>query len=90
VALEQAPPPQKHTQTRWHKHVGPPPIACFALHFLTSCLQFQPESINTVYDFAKFHFDCGNYEFAAELLYHFRVLVRVFLMMSSICSEMNA
>ncbi len=39
-------------------------------------LQFQPEMIDTLYRFAKFQYECGNYSGAAEYLYFVRVLVR--------------
>ena len=31
--------------------------------------------LQNLYDFAKFQYNCGNYSGAAEMLYHFRILV---------------
>jgi len=31
--------------------------------------------LQTLYDHAKFQYNCGNYSGAAEMLYHFRILV---------------
>jgi len=38
-------------------------------------LQFKMEMIDTLYRFAKFQFECGNYSGSAEYLYIVRVLV---------------
>eukprot|EP01135_Chromosphaera_perkinsii_P006531 Nk52_evm3s539 gene=Nk52_evmTU3s539 len=35
---------------------------------------FKPEMLDTLFDYAKFQFDCGNYSGAAEYLCHFRIL----------------
>lgn len=43
-----------------------------ALIFL---LQFRQEYLDTLYRYAKFQYECGNYSGAAEYLYFFRVLV---------------
>merc|ERR1719244_231742 len=36
--------------------------------------KFKPEYLNTLYDYAKFQYECGNYSAAAEYLYFVRVL----------------
>ena len=41
---------------------------------LTHFLQIFLESIDALYRFAKFQFECGNYSAAADYLYHFRTL----------------
>lgn len=38
-------------------------------------LQFRQEYLDTLYRYAKFQYECGNYSGAAEYLYFFRVLV---------------
>jgi translation initiation factor 3 subunit E len=38
-------------------------------------IQLQPESINTLFDYAKFQYECGNYKLACEYLHNYRVLV---------------
>lgn len=43
-----------------------------ALVFL---LKFRQEYLDTLYRYAKFQYECGNYSGAAEYLYFFRVLV---------------
>lgn len=40
-------------------------------------LQFRQEYLDTLYRYAKFQYECGNYSGAAEYLYFFRVLVSV-------------
>ena len=42
------------------------------------CFQFKEGMIDTLYRFAKFQYECGNYSGAAEYLYFVRVLVRIF------------
>lgn len=37
--------------------------------------QFKMEMLDTLYRFAKFQFECGNYSGSAEYLYIIRVLV---------------
>jgi translation initiation factor 3 subunit E len=37
--------------------------------------EFQAEMLDTLYDYAKFQYECGNYSGAAEYLYFHRVLV---------------
>lgn len=37
--------------------------------------QFRQEYLDTLYRYAKFQYECGNYSGAAEYLYFFRVLV---------------
>ena len=37
--------------------------------------QFQPEMIDTLYKFAKFQYEVGDYSGAAEYLYFVRVMV---------------
>jgi len=34
-----------------------------------------PEMIQTLYKFGQFQYSCGNYGGAADMLYHYRVLV---------------
>lgn len=43
---------------------------CWLLFF-----QFRQEYLDTLYRYAKFQYECGNYSGAAEYLYFFRVLV---------------
>jgi len=43
--------------------------------FLAKSYDFRPEMLDTLYKFAKFHYECGNYSGAAEYLYFVRVLV---------------
>lgn len=35
----------------------------------------KPEMLDTLYKYAKFQYECGNYSGAAEYLYFYRVLV---------------
>jgi translation initiation factor 3 subunit E len=43
-----------------------------------SCLfQFEASMVDTLYTYAKFQYECGNYSGAAEYLYFVRVLVSV-------------
>ncbi|XP_004349023.1 eukaryotic translation initiation factor 3 subunit E [Capsaspora owczarzaki ATCC 30864] len=44
------------------------------LQYLQQHHQFQPEMLDTLYEYAKFQFDCGNYTGAADYLYHFNLL----------------
>ncbi|KXN67320.1 eukaryotic translation initiation factor 3, subunit E [Conidiobolus coronatus NRRL 28638] len=44
------------------------------IQYLKENFGFDPESINILYQYGKFQFDCGNYGTAADMLYHFRVL----------------
>lgn len=37
--------------------------------------QLTEEKINLLYEFGQFEFDCGSYGSAADMLYHFSVLV---------------
>ena len=53
-----------------HKH--------FVSHFVLVCLQIKPEMLDTLYKYAKFQYECGNYSGAAEYLYFYRVLVSTF------------
>lgn len=46
----------------------------FNLLFLFSS-KFRQEYLDTLYRYAKFQYECGNYSGAAEYLYFFRVLV---------------
>ena len=46
--------------------------------------QFQGEMLDTLYRFAKFQYDCGNYSGAAEYLYFARVLVSLCRLVSSL------
>merc|ERR1712241_44820 len=41
---------------------------------LTKTYGFQPEDVDTLYKYAKFQYECGNYSGAAEYLYFHRVL----------------
>ena len=38
-------------------------------------LQFELEMLDTLYTFAKFQYECGNYSAAADYLYLYRGLV---------------
>lgn len=42
---------------------------------LSGYQQFTEEKIDLLYEFGQFEFDCGSYGGAADMLYHFRVLV---------------
>lgn len=44
--------------------------AIFSYH-----LQFKQEMVDTLYNYAKFQYECGNYSGTAEYLYFVRVLV---------------
>ncbi|KAI9091485.1 eIF3 subunit 6 N terminal domain-containing protein [Phlyctochytrium arcticum] len=44
------------------------------IQFLTENYNFKPEMLNTLYEFALYNYDIGNYTSAAEMLYHFRIL----------------
>lgn len=44
------------------------------IQFLKENFNFKPEMLETLYNFAKFQYNCGNYSGAAEMLYHFRIL----------------
>lgn len=46
----------------------------FTLHHLQEAHEVTPESLDALYKYAKFQFDCGNYAGAAEYLFHFRAL----------------
>lgn len=46
----------------------------FNMQTLEERYDVTPESLDALYRFAKFQFDCGNYTGAAEYLYHFRTL----------------
>lgn len=54
-----------------------------ALGFL---LKFRQQYLDTLYRYAKFQYECGNYSGAAEYLYFFRVLVSLPLL--SLCTLM--
>jgi len=43
--------------------------------FLQKQFDFRPEMVNTLYRYAKFQYECGNYSGAAEYLYFVRVLL---------------
>lgn len=45
------------------------------MSMLSCFLQFRQEYLDTLYRYAKFQYECGNYSGAAEYLYFFRVLV---------------
>lgn len=42
--------------------------------YLSTNYQFEPQMLDTLFECAKFHFDIGSYQGAAEYLNHFRVL----------------
>ena len=42
---------------------------------MTFALQFTAEMVDSLYDCAKFRYECGNYSEAAEYLYFYRLLV---------------
>lgn len=44
------------------------------LQFLANDFQIGPEHVEALYQYAKFQFDCGNYQTAAELLQPYRIL----------------
>ncbi|KAI8140871.1 eIF3 subunit 6 N terminal domain-containing protein [Fennellomyces sp. T-0311] len=44
------------------------------LQFLKDNYNFTEETIDILYEFGQFEFDCGSYDGAADMLYHFRVL----------------
>ncbi|KAI8587958.1 eIF3 subunit 6 N terminal domain-containing protein [Geranomyces variabilis] len=44
------------------------------IQFLTENYNFKPEMLNSLYDFALCNYATGNYEPAAVMLYHFRIL----------------
>jgi translation initiation factor 3 subunit E len=46
----------------------------FTAQHLEENYQVTPESVEALYRFAKFQFDCGNYSGAAEYLFHYRAL----------------
>ncbi|EEC81741.1 hypothetical protein OsI_25391 [Oryza sativa Indica Group] len=46
----------------------------YNLHMLQDRFQIGPEQIETLYQYAKFQFDCGNYSDAAVYLYQYRAL----------------
>ena len=52
-------------------------MSCFITYesFCFICLQIEPEMLDTLYKYAKFQYECGNYSGAAEYLYFYRVLV---------------
>lgn len=49
----------------------------FQSHSLTCYPQFRPEMLDTLYSFAKFQYECGNYSGAADYLYLHRGLVPI-------------
>ncbi|KAI7900906.1 eIF3 subunit 6 N terminal domain-containing protein [Cokeromyces recurvatus] len=44
------------------------------LQYLKDNYQFTEESINILYEFGQFQYNCGDYGAAADYLYHYRVL----------------
>eukprot|EP00744_Colponema_vietnamica_P000908 GILI01001566.1.p1 GENE.GILI01001566.1~~GILI01001566.1.p1 ORF type:complete len:448 (+),score=176.44 GILI01001566.1:89-1432(+) len=46
----------------------------FNLSYLAENFQITPEMVDSLYHYARFQFDCGNYLGAAECLYNFRAL----------------
>lgn len=55
-----------------------------SLRYWYSCIvflfKFRQEYLDTLYRYAKFQYECGNYSGAAEYLYFFRVLVSLQLL----------
>jgi len=45
------------------------------LEFLTQTTDFHPDMLETLYSYAKFNYECGNYEAAREYLHFYRMLV---------------
>merc|ERR1712018_1048721 len=43
---------------------------------LSKTYGFQPEMVDTLYKYAKFQYECGNYSGASEYLYFHRILVQ--------------
>lgn len=52
-------------------------MSCFLTYesFCFISFQIEPEMLDTLYKYAKFQYECGNYSGAAEYLYFYRVLV---------------
>jgi len=46
----------------------------FNLQYLKENHNFDPAWLDSLYKYAKFQFDCGDYAGASEMLYHFRIL----------------
>jgi len=46
----------------------------FTLQYLQEKYEITPESLDALYRYAKFQFECGNYSAAAEYLLHYRSL----------------
>ena len=59
-------------------------ILCDVEVFLFLFLKFRQEYLDTLYRYAKFQYECGNYSGAAEYLYFFRVLVSFQLLLTHI------
>lgn len=51
--------------------INPPPY----MFANVSCIQITDNQILSLYDYGQLQFNCGNYGGAADMLYHFRVLV---------------
>lgn len=51
--------------------------------------QFRQEYLDTLYRYAKFQYECGNYSGAAEYLYFFRVLVSLVPLISVYSYEIS-
>ena len=63
---------------------------CQIWFYIFVFVQFRPEMIDTLYRYAKFQYECGNYSGAAEYLYFVRVLVSgLCLVTSRICGRGN-
>lgn len=43
--------------------------------FPPTFLQFKPEMLSKLYELAQFQYACGDYAGAADMLYHYRILV---------------
>lgn len=72
----------------------PSPFSFLHVSTLALVLQFRQEYLDTLYRYAKFQYECGNYSGAAEYLYFFRVLVSptspVFTLELLLMSENNS
>ena len=47
---------------------------CFNIAYLQQQLNITPQHVDTLYKYAKFVFECGDYRLAADLLMHYRTL----------------
>lgn len=60
--------------------------------YVVFLLKFRQEYLDTLYRYAKFQYECGNYSGAAEYLYFFRVLVsfQIFITLNSMSFSINS